>query len=710
MSGGLLVAKGDKGDAYVITEADKQEIKEALSGDINELKGDLVNILNDEMPRNLVKGFYVNLNTGALEHDNEYTATGFIDVSGLDRIIFVNDKATIYNCFYDANKTKISNFAIGVGTVAIKIPTNAMYVVVSNTNANMESLKIWSKRKTQGKSLDDAFSLIEKIRLNEFPYKIVIQEYVNKANGQFLSDSEWARSEMINIENFASLVITTEKASNYNCFYDSEKNFISSFDLKVGENRISIPNNAQFIALSNEKDYMLSTKINSYLSQYMKDNSKDVSDSGNLVELSENLFDKSSSNIMRDSNIDNYGIVSDPGSSVSDFIPVIKGKRYTQIYVDEWNVLENGDYDMANLVSYSRNYVAFYDDDKAFIGTTNSEPYQAPLIPDRCKYIRVAYKTAKENQFMVVPDHISSPQVMCYSSYEESNVVEIAKERLNDSLINGIARLGYNVTGIDTPPQQTIESFDLACKYGFNVLLADCNFTLDNVPVCFHDTHIGSSYPDIPLNNDGSMIQNVDKSIGIYSKTYNEWVSGYDFGLYKGEKYRGTKLLTVEEFVRYCKFKGKRCYLEVKVELTNEQTEIIANILKKYNMEEHVTVATNTSSSNISAMVYLEELCHKLKRVAFMPQHLTENAKYAFSSVKKDGVEVVWFGWGEHNLTTEEVDYLIANNITYENGTYDTASAMIKWLNTAENKYCSGIESGRIPANIALSKKAYLLN
>lgn len=44
MSGRLLVAKGDKGDkgdAYIITESDKQEIKEALSGDISELKGDI---------------------------------------------------------------------------------------------------------------------------------------------------------------------------------------------------------------------------------------------------------------------------------------------------------------------------------------------------------------------------------------------------------------------------------------------------------------------------------------------------------------------------------------------------------------------------------------------------------------------------------------------------------------------------------------------
>ena len=33
--------KGGKGDAYIITEADKQEIKESLSGDISELKRDI---------------------------------------------------------------------------------------------------------------------------------------------------------------------------------------------------------------------------------------------------------------------------------------------------------------------------------------------------------------------------------------------------------------------------------------------------------------------------------------------------------------------------------------------------------------------------------------------------------------------------------------------------------------------------------------------
>lgn len=44
MSGRLLVAKGDKGDkgdAYIITEADKQEIKDSLSGDISQLKDEL---------------------------------------------------------------------------------------------------------------------------------------------------------------------------------------------------------------------------------------------------------------------------------------------------------------------------------------------------------------------------------------------------------------------------------------------------------------------------------------------------------------------------------------------------------------------------------------------------------------------------------------------------------------------------------------------
>ena len=44
MSGRLLVAKGDKGDDYIITEADKQEIKESLSADISELKSDIAEI------------------------------------------------------------------------------------------------------------------------------------------------------------------------------------------------------------------------------------------------------------------------------------------------------------------------------------------------------------------------------------------------------------------------------------------------------------------------------------------------------------------------------------------------------------------------------------------------------------------------------------------------------------------------------------------
>ena len=41
--------KGDKGDAYIITESDKQEIKEALSGDISELKSDIAEISKNSL-------------------------------------------------------------------------------------------------------------------------------------------------------------------------------------------------------------------------------------------------------------------------------------------------------------------------------------------------------------------------------------------------------------------------------------------------------------------------------------------------------------------------------------------------------------------------------------------------------------------------------------------------------------------------------------
>lgn len=57
-----------------------------------------------------------------------------------------------------------------------------------------------------------------------------------------------------------------------------------------------------------------------------------------------------------------------------------------------------------------------------------------------------------------------------------------------------------------------------------------------------------------------------------------------DFGVYKGSKFKGTQIMTFEEFVLLCKQLGMEIYIDRKWNYTNEQIADLANIVKKYGM------------------------------------------------------------------------------------------------------------------------------
>ena len=447
-------------DISEFTEQKKSEVQGVYQNDFNELKGDLIKIVNDQTVFGFIDGEYVNPSNGVIEKSTGWSRTEYIECDQYDRLLITSSHKTVYNCFYDSDKVIIKNIDIYVGENNIQVPTNAKYFILSDKTEHLKTIAIKDLRHSNGKDIDTALLLIDKIRKNEFPFNIIKYEYVSK-NGDFLIDKSWARSDYIDISSFKELVINTEKSSEYNVFLDEYKSVISSFKINVGGNNITIPNGAKYIVISNTIEGLESTKINSYLSQFIKEVDEKNTKLVELVELSANLFDKNSDNIIANSIITTGGITSNDGSSVSDFIPVISGKRYTTMYINkEWTMID-GEYDYSNSYSYSRNYVAFYDENKNVIGISNEEPYQAPLIPSDCKYIRVAFDTNKIDTFMVIPDHIANCSGVLYADYEPSNMVDTKNEVFNNSNIKGIARLGYNVTGIDTPPQQTIESFDL---------------------------------------------------------------------------------------------------------------------------------------------------------------------------------------------------------------------------------------------------------
>lgn len=66
--------------------------------------------------------------------------------------------------------------------------------------------------------------------------------------------------------------------------------------------------------------------------------------------------------------------------------------------------------------------------------------------------------------------------------------------------------------------------------------------------------------------------------------------AAYDFGIYRGEKYAGTKIMRVADFVEFCKTKGVCAHLELKEVFTEEKLdELVAMIIEK-GMDENIMI------------------------------------------------------------------------------------------------------------------------
>ena len=168
-------------------------------------------------------------------------------------------------------------------------------------------------------------------------------------------------------------------------------------------------------------------------------------------------------------------------------------------------------------------------------GVVSTPTYGVIDVPDGAEYLMVS--VSKDDTF-------SGVYGLIYDYYNETESV--------NPIFKTEKYIGHRGGG-KTAPENTIPSMLQGYENGFKIFELDIRLTSDNVPVVLHDATINRT----ARNANGTEIAS---TINIADITYAQALT-YDFGIWKGNEYAGTKIPTLDEALIFAKKRG--CCLEL---------------------------------------------------------------------------------------------------------------------------------------------------
>ena len=228
-------------------------------------------------------------------------------------------------------------------------------------------------------------------------------------------------------------------------------------------------------------------------------------------------------------------------------------------------------------------------------------------------------------------------------------------------------------------PENTLPAFCMSRKQGFVYAECDVSFTSDGVPVLLHDNTINRT----ARNADGTEIS---EAINIWDITYAELLQ-YDFGIWKGEQYAGTKILTLAEFVSLCKNIGLHPYIELKetTVYTKAMYENCVSIVKRYGMIRNVTWI----SFSAICLGYVKAIDSKA-RLGYITWNIDESTISSVEALKTDHNEVFI---DSHSYNSEEIALCYEADVPLEVWTISSVNGI-----TGMDHYISGFTSDTLIA------------
>ena len=138
-----------------------------------------------------------------------------------------------------------------------------------------------------------------------------------------------------------------------------------------------------------------------------------------------------------------------------------------------------------------------------------------------------------------------------------------------------VTRIRYEAhRGVGTEfPENTLPAFEAAVRQGYDMIELDLKFTADNVCVVLHDRTVGRT----ARTPSGEPAENRK----IAEMTFAE-ARTLDYGLWKGEEFRGTQIPRFTEVLAFAKSTGVSLKIDNCYErFTTEQREILYRTIEE---------------------------------------------------------------------------------------------------------------------------------
>lgn len=254
---------------------------------------------------------------------------------------------------------------------------------------------------------------------------------------------------------------------------------------------------------------------------------------------------------------------------------------------------------------------------------------------------------------------------------------------------------GINHRGWHEAPEDTLPAYMMSRVKGFNYVETDVNFTSDGVAVLIHDDTINRT----ARNDDGTEIEN---TIYINSITYAQALQ-YDFGIYKGSRYAGTRIPTFADFIQLCRKIGLHPYIEIKASLTLSEAQVhgLVDIVNRNGMRGNVTWI----SFSLTYLGYVRDY-DDTARLGYVMNTITQTDVDNAITLRSGKNEVfIDSGYG---VSTEKIELCADSRVPLEVWTVDSALTI-----NGLDPYITGVTSDEVVAEKVLIdqniKNIYLL-